>query len=54
LDEGEIPPPLDKFDALRVMGVGRPMDAWQEGKHPRLRREIELIKEAVELRACRF
>jgi hypothetical protein len=30
------------------------MDAWQEGKHPRLRREIELIKEAVELRACRF
>jgi hypothetical protein len=30
------------------------MDAWQEGKHPWLRREIKLIKEAVELRGCRF
>ena len=30
------------------------MDAWQEGKYRWLRREIELINEAVELRACRF
>ena len=30
------------------------MDAWQEGKYPWLRREIKLIKEAVELRGCRF
>jgi len=45
LDEGEIAPPLDGFDALWVMGG--PMDTWQEDAHPWLMGEKRLIREAV-------
>lgn len=45
LDEGEVPPPLDGFDALWVMGG--PMDTWEEEKHPWLVGEKALIREAV-------
>ena len=52
LDEGQIPPPLDDFDALWVMGG--PMDVWEEEKHPWLYNEKKLIKEAVEERGMPF
>ena len=45
LDEGEVAPPLDGFDALWVMGG--PMDVWQEDAHPWLAAEKALIREAV-------
>ena len=52
LDEGQIPPPLDDFDALWVMGG--PMDVWEEEKHPWLCNEKILIREAVEERGMPF
>ena len=45
LDEGEIIPSLDGFDALWVMGG--PMDVWEEEKHPWLVDEKATIREAV-------
>lgn len=38
-------PELDEFDALWVMGG--PMDVWEEEKHPWLRQEKAVIREAV-------
>ena len=32
MDQGEVPPPLDGYDALWVLGG--PMDVWQEDAHP--------------------
>ncbi len=52
LDEGEVAPPLEGFDALWVMGG--PMDVWQEDIHPWLKEEKALIKEAVEMRGLPF
>jgi GMP synthase-like glutamine amidotransferase len=52
LDAGEMPPALDGFDALWVMG-GR-MDVWEEDKHPWLVAEKALIREAVEGRGMPF
>ena len=52
LDEGETPPSIDEFDALWVMGG--PMDAWQESRYSWLRREIEFIRDAVEVRGVPF
>ena len=52
LDAGETPPALDGFDALWVMGG--PMDTWEEDKHPWLRAEKDLIREAVEGRGMPF
>jgi GMP synthase-like glutamine amidotransferase len=46
LDEGEaIPPALDRYDALVVMGG--PMDVWQREAHPWLSGEIAAIREFV-------
>jgi GMP synthase-like glutamine amidotransferase len=52
LDAGETPPPLDGFDALWVMGG--PMDVWEEDRHPWLKGEKALIREAVEGRGMAF
>ena len=52
LDEGQMPPPLDDYDALWVMGG--PMDVWEEEKHPWLCNEKILIREAVEERGMPF
>ena len=52
LDEGQIPPSLDGFDALWVMGG--PMDVWEEEKHSWLCNEKELIRDAVEKRGMPF
>lgn len=52
LDAGEVPPPLDGFDALWVMGG--PMDVWQEEEHPWLVSEKALIREAVAERGMPF
>ena len=52
LDEGQIPPPLDEFDALWVMGG--PMDVWEEDEYPWLCNEKELIKDAVQIVECHF
>ena len=52
LDEGQIPPPLEDYDALWVMGG--PMDVWEEEKHPWLYNEKILIREAVEERGMPF
>ena len=46
LDEGEVLPALDGYDALWVLGG--PMDVWQEDEHPWLKDEKALIREAVE------
>ena len=46
LDEGELLPSLDSFDALWVMGG--PMDVWEEDKFPWLRDEKIFIRKAVE------
>ncbi|MBI2256287.1 MAG: type 1 glutamine amidotransferase [Proteobacteria bacterium] len=48
LDEGERIPPLDRYDALWVMGG--PMDVWEEDQHPWLRLEKAAIREAVQMR----
>ena len=48
LDEGERIPPLDKYDALWVMGG--PMDVWEEDQHPWLIAEKAAIREAVQTR----
>ena len=45
LDEGEVIPSLNNFDALWVMGG--PMDVWEEKKHPWLVDEKATIREAV-------
>lgn len=45
LDEGEVIPPLDHFDAMLVMGG--PMDVWEEDEHPWLRAEKAAIREWV-------
>ena len=45
LDEGELIPSLNNFDALWVMGG--PMDVWEEKKHPWLVAEKATIREAV-------
>jgi GMP synthase-like glutamine amidotransferase len=45
LDEGEIIPPLEAFDAMLVMGG--PMDVWEEEKHPWLAAEKAAIREWV-------
>ncbi|RMD91933.1 MAG: type 1 glutamine amidotransferase, partial [Alphaproteobacteria bacterium] len=52
LDEGEVLPPLDGFDALWVMGG--PMDVWQEEEFPWLAAEKRLIREAVVERGLPF
>ena len=52
LDRGEALPSLDGYDGLWVMGG--PMDVWQEDRHPWLRDEKALIKEAVEGRGLPF
>ena len=46
LDAGEALPPIEKYEALWVMGG--PMDVWQEDEHPWLKSEKEYIKHAVE------
>ena len=46
LNSGESIPPIDRFDALWVMGG--PMDVWQEDEHPWLKDEKAFIKHAVE------
>ncbi|MEQ8288592.1 MAG: type 1 glutamine amidotransferase [Gammaproteobacteria bacterium] len=45
LDNGDTIPPLDRFDALWVMGG--PMDVWQEQEYPWLRDEKQAIRTAV-------
>ncbi len=52
LDEGEVAPPLDGFDALWVMGG--PMDVWQEDEFPWLKEEKRLIQDAVQERGMPF
>lgn len=42
---GESIPPLDRYDALWVMGG--PMDVWEEDRYPWLRAEKAAIREAV-------
>ena len=46
LDEGEVIPPLDGFDALLVMGG--PMDVWETAQHPWLLDEMAAIKSWVQ------
>src|SRR5215470_17285074 len=46
LDAGEEIPPLDRYDALWVMGG--PMDVWEEDGHPWLAAEKRAIRAAVE------
>lgn len=46
LDEGDVLPALDGYDALWVMGG--PMDVWQEQDHPWLVAEKAFIQNAVE------
>jgi GMP synthase-like glutamine amidotransferase len=45
LDEGQPIPPLDRYDALWVMGG--PMDVWQTEQHPWLIAEKTAIRQAV-------
>ena len=45
LDEGEIIPNLENYDALIVMGG--PMDVWQEDEHPWLSLEKQAIRHAI-------
>ena len=45
LDSGEQIPPLERFDALWVMGG--PMDVWQEDENPWLVAEKTFIRRAV-------
>ena len=45
LDEGQIPPSLDDYDALWVMGG--PMDVWEEEKHPWLCNEKILMIDGI-------
>jgi GMP synthase-like glutamine amidotransferase len=45
LDEGDAIPPLDRYDALWVMGG--PMDVWEEAEFPWLIDEKRAIREAV-------
>ncbi len=45
LDAGEAIPPLERYDALWVMGG--PMDVWEEDQHPWLIAEKKAIREAV-------
>jgi GMP synthase-like glutamine amidotransferase len=45
LDAGETIPPLDRYDALWVMGG--PMDVWEEDQHPWLIAEKAAIRAAV-------
>ena len=52
LNEGDVLPSLDGFDALWVMGG--PMDVWEEETYPWLRDEKKLIQEAVEGRGMPF
>ena len=42
LDEGEVIPPLEDYDALLVMGG--PMDVWEEAAHPWLAAEKAAIR----------
>ena len=52
LDEGESIPDITGFDALWVLGG--PMDVWEEDIHPWLRREKEVIRDAVRERGMPF
>ena len=52
LDEGEVLPALEGYDALWVLGG--PMDVWEEEEHPFLADEKALIKDAVESRGLPF
>jgi GMP synthase-like glutamine amidotransferase len=52
LDEGEPLPPLDRYDALWVMGG--PMDVWEEDIYPWLAPEKAYIAEAVRGRGLPF
>lgn len=52
LDEGEVIPPLDGYDALWVMGG--PMDVWEEAAHPWLIAEKRAIREAVTIRGMPY
>lgn len=52
LDEGEVLPPLDGYDALIVMGG--PMDVFEEEAHPWLAAEKALVREAVARRDMPF
>ena len=45
LDAGDAIPPLDRYDALVVMGG--PMDVWQEAEHPWLVAEKHAIRHFV-------
>lgn len=45
LDAGETIPPLDRYDALWVMGG--PMDVWEEDQHPWLVTEKAAIRDAI-------
>lgn len=45
LDAGETIPPLDRYDALVVMGG--PMDVWQTAQHPWLLAEMAAIRRWV-------
>ena len=46
LDEGELIPDFEGYDALLVMGG--PMDVWQTATHPWLEIEVDAIKRWVE------
>ena len=52
LDAGERSPPLDRFDALWVLGG--PMDVRAESDHPWLVREKRVVREAVLERGLAF
>ena len=52
LDQGEPIPPLDRYDALWVMGG--PMNVWQEAEHPWLRSEKAAVRKAVRERGMPY
>jgi GMP synthase-like glutamine amidotransferase len=52
LDEGDAIPPLERYDALWVMGG--PMDVWEEDQHPWLVAEKAAIREAVRERGMPY
>ena len=52
LDQGELIPPLDKYDALIVMGG--PMDVFDEDQFPWLKVEKSVVQDAVLVRNMPF
>ena len=46
LDQGEVIPDLNDYDALLVMGG--PMDVWEKNKYPWLVEEISAIRQAID------